>query len=97
MNGLRGGFAGTSSSSRPCVAAQRPSLRPARPTAGRTAVIMAGNSATSGPFAPLVRATRGVVGQKDFNKFRGKAISLHSQVRARLLPFCSSVSRSRVA
>jgi hypothetical protein len=41
-----------------------------------------GNKATGGPFAPLVRVTRQVVGQKEFNKFRGKAISLHSQVRS---------------
>jgi hypothetical protein len=45
-----------------------------------------GNKATNGPFAPLVRASRGVVGQKEFNKFRGKAISLHSQVRRRVYP-----------
>lgn len=44
---------------------------------------MMANNATSGPFAPLVRASRGIVGQKDFNKFRGKAISLHSQVLLR--------------
>lgn len=38
-----------------------------------------GNKGATGPFAPLVRATRNVVGKKDFNKLRGKAISLHSQ------------------
>jgi hypothetical protein len=41
---------------------------------------MMGNKATNGPFAPLVRLTRSVMGSKDFNKFRGQAISLHSQV-----------------
>jgi hypothetical protein len=41
-----------------------------------------GNKATGGPFAPLVRVTRQLVGQKEFNKLRGKAISLHSQVRS---------------
>jgi hypothetical protein len=38
-----------------------------------------GNKGATGPFAPLVRVTRNVVGKKDFNKLRGKAISLHSQ------------------
>lgn len=38
-----------------------------------------GNKATGGPFAPLVVVVRSVVGEKDFNKLRGKAISLHSQ------------------
>lgn len=40
---------------------------------------MMGNKATGGPFAPLVVVVRNVVGEKDFNKLRGKAISLHSQ------------------
>jgi len=39
-----------------------------------------GNKATGGPFAPLVVVVRNVVGDKEFNKLRGKAISLHSQV-----------------
>lgn len=38
-----------------------------------------GNKGEGGPFAPLVRLVRGVMGQKEFNQFRGKAISLHSQ------------------
>ena len=38
-----------------------------------------GNKGATGPFAPIVRVTRNVVGKKDFNKLRGKAISLHSQ------------------
>lgn len=41
--------------------------------------VFAGNNATTGPFAPLVRVVRDVLGQKEFNKLRGKAISLHSQ------------------
>lgn len=40
-----------------------------------------GNKATGGPFAPLVVVVRNIVGDKDFNKLRGKAISLHSQGR----------------
>lgn len=38
-----------------------------------------GNKGAGGPFAPLVVVVRGVMGEKEFNKFRGKAISLHSQ------------------
>lgn len=38
-----------------------------------------GNKATGGPFAPLVVVVRNIVGDKEFNKLRGKAISLHSQ------------------
>lgn len=38
-----------------------------------------GNKASGGPFAPLVVAVRNVMGKKEFNKFRGQAISLHSQ------------------
>jgi hypothetical protein len=40
---------------------------------------MMGNKGAGGPFAPIVVVTRNVVGEKDFNNFRGKAISLHSQ------------------
>ena len=47
-----------------------------------------GNKSTGGPFAPLVVVVRNVVGEKDFNKLRGKAISLHSQV---IKDFCKQV------
>eukprot|EP00798_Chlamydomonas_sp_ICE-L_P017544 gene17544-23865_t len=50
-----------------------------RATGARGATMMA-NKGTSGPFAPLVVITRNLYGEKEFNKFRGKAISLHSQV-----------------
>jgi hypothetical protein len=33
-----------------------------------------------GVFAPLVVITRNIVGKKQFNQLRGKAIALHSQV-----------------
>uniref|UniRef100_A0A7R9VE86 Uncharacterized protein n=1 Tax=Chlamydomonas euryale TaxID=1486919 RepID=A0A7R9VE86_9CHLO len=46
----------------------------------RAATTMMGNKGSGGPFAPLVVVTRNIVGEKDFNKLRGKAISLHSQV-----------------
>ena len=41
--------------------------------------VVAGNKATGGPFSPLVVVVRQALGEKDFNKFRGKGISLHSQ------------------
>lgn len=34
-----------------------------------------------GLFAPLVVVVRNIVGKKRFNQLRGKAISVHSQVR----------------
>lgn len=45
----------------------------------RRQVVRMGNKATGGPFAPLVVVVRNIVGDKEFNKLRGKAISLHSQ------------------
>lgn len=33
-----------------------------------------------GVFAPVVVVTRNIIGKKLFNKIRGKAIALHSQV-----------------
>ena len=47
-----------------------------------------GNKSTGGPFAPLVVVVRNIVGEKEFNKLRGKAISLHSQV---IKDFCKQV------
>ncbi|CAG9465046.1 unnamed protein product [Pedinophyceae sp. YPF-701] len=55
---------------------------------GSRQVTRMANHATTGPFAPLVRVTRSVMGEKEFNKFRGKAISLHSQV---IKAFCNNV------
>lgn len=49
---------------------------------------MMGNKGAGGPFAPLVVVTRNAVGEKDFNKLRGKAISLHSQV---IKDFCKQL------
>lgn len=58
-------------------------------TGRRTAVhIVAGNKGSTGPFAPIVRITRDIVGTKEFNKLRGKAISLHSQV---IKDFCKQI------
>lgn len=41
--------------------------------------VVAGNAGAGGPFAPLVVVTRNIMGTKEFNQFRGKMISLHSQ------------------
>lgn len=43
-----------------------------------------------GIFAPLVVVTRNVMGKKEFNQLRGKAIALHSQVRRTCSCSCSS-------
>lgn len=45
----------------------------------RRDVTMMGNKATGGPFAPLVVLVKRALGDKEFNKLRGKGISLHSQ------------------
>ncbi|EIE25989.1 hypothetical protein COCSUDRAFT_12698, partial [Coccomyxa subellipsoidea C-169] len=39
-----------------------------------------GNKSGTGPFTPIVVVVRNAMGKKEFNQFRGKAISLHSQV-----------------
>ncbi|XP_024381828.1 protein PROTON GRADIENT REGULATION 5, chloroplastic [Physcomitrium patens] len=41
-----------------------------------------------GIFAPLVVVTRNVMGKKEFNQLRGKAIALHSQV---IGEFCKTI------
>lgn len=55
----------------------------------RRQVVRMGNKATGGPFAPLVVVVRNIVGDKEFNKLRGKAISLHSQGVC-VVRYCSS-------
>lgn len=51
-----------------------------------------GKGATTGPFAPIVRITRDIVGKKKFNQIRGKAIAIHSNV---IFSFCGSVGAER--
>ncbi|KAG1678016.1 hypothetical protein FOA52_000812 [Chlamydomonas sp. UWO 241] len=47
----------------------------------RQATTMMGNKGASGGiFLPAVVVVRNIVGEKEFNKLRGKGISLHSQV-----------------
>lgn len=50
------------------------------------------NPGENGPFAPIVRVSRQLIGKKRFNQLRGKAISLHSQV---IKNFCSQVGASK--
>jgi len=71
----------SSLSARPVLrgTALAPAPQPARARAV-SRVTVAGNDQTDGPFAPLVVVVRDIVGVKPFNQFRGKAISLHSQV-----------------
>lgn len=45
-----------------------------------------------GIFAPLVVVTRNIIGKKTFNKLRGKAIALHSQVYIYILITTQSLS-----
>lgn len=44
------------------------------------------------PFAPIVKFTAGIIGQKKFNSIRGKAISVHSQV---ITQFCTFVGANQ--
>eukprot|EP00475_Leptophrys_vorax_P017700 TRINITY_DN24304_c0_g1_i1.p2 TRINITY_DN24304_c0_g1~~TRINITY_DN24304_c0_g1_i1.p2 ORF type:complete len:122 (+),score=5.97 TRINITY_DN24304_c0_g1_i1:388-753(+) len=60
------------------TAAFRPSAAPV--------VAMANPHGNSGVFAPVVIVAKSVVGEKQFNQIRGKAIALHSQV---IGEFCS--------
>jgi hypothetical protein len=39
-------------------------------------------------FAPIVNTIRNLMGKKEFNQLRGKAIALHSQV---ITNFCNTV------
>lgn len=60
-----------------------------QPAAGRRSLtVVAGNPGAGGPFAPLVVVTRNIMGTKEFNQFRGKMISLHSQV---IKDFCKQL------
>jgi hypothetical protein len=43
--------------------------------------VEAANKNDCGPFAPLVKLGKLTLGEKKLNNIRGKAISLHSQVR----------------
>eukprot|EP00965_Chrysotila_dentata_P005177 169743-Pleurochrysis_carterae.AAC.3 len=57
----------------------------ASPSFTRTVVPTMGNNAPEGPFTPIVLAGKVVLGEKTFNKIRGKAIGIHSQI---ITEFC---------
>eukprot|EP00899_Mesostigma_viride_P019206 jgi/Mesvir1/27287/Mv07120-RA.1 len=75
-----------------------PSARPSQPfvvpkasgapSMGTRRVTTMGNKGENGIFSPLVRVVRDVMGKKEFNQFRGKAIALHSQV---ITEFCKDI------
>ncbi|KAG0484458.1 hypothetical protein HPP92_008537 [Vanilla planifolia] len=57
----------------------------------RKVVSMPGRSSKptrEGVFAPVVVLVRNIIGPKTFNKLRGKAIALHSQV---ITEFCKTI------
>ena len=56
-----------------------PPLAAAARAGRRSLSVYAGNKGSGGPFAPLVVVVRNYMGTKEFNQFRGKMISLHSQ------------------
>jgi len=81
---LQGGVSTSSAQSAFLAGSSRLPVRPSRAAvACRPArlAVHAGNDYETGVFSPLVVAVRNVMGVKEFNQFRGKAISLHSQVR----------------
>lgn len=53
----------------------------------RSSVTMMGNNAPEGPFTPIVLAGKVVLGEKTFNKVRGKAIQIHSGI---ITEFCET-------
>lgn len=57
---------------------EKPKPKPKKPKAENKD----GGHGKDGIFTPLVKATKAVMGQKDFNQFRGKVISEHSKVIA---------------
>lgn len=63
------------------VAVRAPPAAASCATRGAPLRVRAGNEYENGVFTPLVIVVRNVMGVKPFNQFRGKAISLHSQVR----------------
>ena len=82
--------------SRPSTSARSPALRArgTRMAAGKgkepapPRTIAQNLSFEDGIFAPAVRISIALVGLKDLNKLRGKAIALHSQV---ITSFCKQV------
>lgn len=63
----------------PASALVLPSAAAANAVRSRSATPIMGNNAPEGPFSPIVRVGKVVLGEKLFNKVRGKAIGYHSQ------------------
>ncbi|XRB13968.1 proton gradient regulation 5 protein [Pseudoscourfieldia marina] len=70
------------------MARRPPVAAPRRGQSSRAVRTVAGNSAEDGIFTPIVKVTRNIMGAKEFNKLRGKGISLHSQV---ITEFCKQI------
>lgn len=70
----------TSNSSVASLKEAQPAVARASAAAPKRATVRLGNKATGGPFAPLVVVVRNAIGEKEFNKLRGQAISAHSQI-----------------
>ncbi|GJQ15379.1 hypothetical protein GpartN1_g7170.t1 [Galdieria partita] len=56
-----------------------------------------GKVSNFGPFTPVVYVTRWVLGKDRFNKIRGKAIALHSQVITEFCKYMGMDARLRQA
>ena len=63
-----------------------------RAVAARSSAITMGNNAPEGPFTSLVLAGKLVLGEKTFNKVRGKLISYHSGY---ITEFCTEFGVTR--
>ncbi|XP_059653166.1 protein PROTON GRADIENT REGULATION 5, chloroplastic-like [Cornus florida] len=61
-------------------------VRVGKPT--RSQAMMKNVNEGKGVFVPVVVVTRDIIGKKQFNQLRGKAIALHSQV---IIEFCKSI------
>jgi hypothetical protein len=57
----------------------RPNRSSSSPSSSKTALHMGGKQSKFGVFSPAVYGAKLVLGSEKLNKFRGKAISLHSQ------------------
>lgn len=56
-----------------------------------------GKKAKFGPFTPAVLVTKVVLGEKRFNKIRGKGIALHSQAITAFCEYTGAGSKMRQA
>lgn len=61
----------------------------------RSANITMAKNARFGPFTPAVVATRLIVGEKQLNKFRGKAIKAHSQAITKFCEYTGATAKTK--